>query len=130
MPPVRFLSPAWIAALDEAARANEHLRATPVDPPLVLEQVVTGDEADVAYRIVFDTDGAHVESGADAESTVRLITDATTARAIARGEGAALQAFLDGTIRIEGQVGRLLEQRDLFARLDDVFAGVRAATEW
>jgi hypothetical protein len=126
---VRFLSDEWLDALDAAVRREPRFRTTSGD--LVIQQTVTGTEwGDVTYRIELGPDGGRVAVGAVLDPTVALATDLETAQRTARGEAAALHAVLDGRIRIEGDVARLLEVRESLAQPDDTFAAVRAVTEW
>ena len=57
---------------------------------------------------------------------VRLETDYATAVALARGETNAQAALADGRLRVSGDVARLAAHASALARLDDLFAAVRA----
>ena len=57
---------------------------------------------------------------------VCLETDYATAVALARGEMNAQAALADGRLRVSGDVARLAAHAAALARLDDVFAAVRA----
>lgn len=129
-----YLSPAWVAALDQAARADEQLAAATADVALVLEQQVTGGpEGDVTYHLTFDhgtvsagTGGA--PSPADA-AVVRFTLDHETALGIARGTGSAQQAFMAGALQVGGDLRVLLDHQVVLSALHDVFAAVREQTD-
>jgi len=124
-----FLSPAWIAALDRAAAADEALAAATADVELVIEQRVTRDDGPATtYHVVLDHGTASVRPGPAPEPTVRFSQDAATARAIAAGERSAQRAFMAGDLQVGGDVRVLLDHAPLFAALGDTFAAVRADT--
>ncbi len=112
MPKYAFLSPDWI----EAARVvkQEHAHAAPapstsVRMNLVVEQMPFGEPTVDAH---LDTSAGAIElelghlEGAD----VKVSLDYTTAKAIlVDGDGqAAMQAFMAGRIRVEGDMAKLL----------------------
>lgn len=126
MPP--FLSDAWLAALDAAAKADDELRAAAAEADLVVQQVVTGAGADggeVAYVLVLTADEVAVRAGRVEEPTVTFTQALPTAVAIASGERSAQQAFIDGDLRVGGDVGALAARHRALTRLGDVFAAAR-----
>jgi hypothetical protein len=122
-----YLSDEWIEALDAAARADDELQAAATEADLVVQQVVVDDEgAEVAaWYVVLTADEVAVRSGRTDDFTVRFTQSRATAEAIALGERAALQAFIDGEVRIGGDVNALATRHRALARLGDVFATVR-----
>jgi putative sterol carrier protein len=128
---VRYLSDAWLAALDEAVRRDPGLRAAAGTARLVVQQTVTGTEhGDVVYRVQLRDGEARVLPGPDAEADVQLSADAETATGIARGQLAAQDAFMQGRLRIGGDVTRLLGHQAVFASVTDVAAALRDETDW
>jgi putative sterol carrier protein len=128
-----FLSPAWIGELDLAARRNDALRALGSDDePFVLgQEVIAADhDAAVGWTLVVDGDGARVEPQLRPDPQVVLRTDADTLAGIAQGTLSAQQAFVDGRIRLGGDVRVLIDRVAVLAGLGDVFAAVRADTTW
>lgn len=115
-------------ALDAAARADDELRAAAAEADLVVQQVVVDDDgAEVAaWTVVLTEDEVAVRSGHVEDFTVRFTQTRATAEAIARGELAALEAFIDGDLRIGGDVNALAERHRVLGRLGDVFAAVRS----
>lgn len=124
-----FLSPAWIDALDRAARETTGLAAVAAPAPLVVEQRVrrpAGDE--VVYYLTFGTGGARVVAGAAPEPDLVLVTDLETAWALAQGATNAQQAVAAGRLTLRGRAERLRAAGEGLRALGDVFAAVRAAT--
>jgi hypothetical protein len=103
-----FASDDWIG---ERAR---RLAAIEVDPALTLRIEQWIDDA-AAWTITVAGGRASMTAGAVGEPDIRLLADATTAEAIHRGSLSAQRAFLDGTLRIGGDVSPLLEHRRALA---------------
>ena len=107
-----FLSPEWI----EAARAiREELKgkATTTPPPFRMNQVVTGVPfGDGTINSHTDTtsgdlvmDLGHIEG---AEVTVTLPYDTARAILVDGDQQAAMQAFMSGQIKVEGDLSKLM----------------------
>ena len=126
---MRYLSGEWIEALDAAARNHDGLRAAARGADLVLQQTITDGER-VTYRIELRDGEVRVRSGPIEAPTVSLSTDRATAASIARGEASAQVAFMNGDLRLGGNMSALLDHHELLAGLDDVFAQVRDRTDW
>jgi hypothetical protein len=121
-----FLSAAWIAELDAAARAATDVT---VDGSLIVEQVVreAGGDA-VRYQVGVGPGGVTVTAGAPEPADVVLITDPVTARALHEGALRAQDALASGALKVRGRPEALAGRADLLAHLDHAFAPVRALT--
>jgi len=122
---VTFLSDAWIAQIDDAARAASDLAA---DPPFTVETLVHGADGDTGYQVRFGADGATVTARGAGPADVVLVTDRATAWALHRGEVRAQEAFARGVLKVRGRPELLAAQGDLLAALDRALAPVRAGT--
>jgi hypothetical protein len=121
-----FLSPAWIAELDAAARAADDLA---VDEALVVGQVVhDAPGGDVTYQVCFGPAGAGVTAGAPRPADVTLVTDRATARALHEGSWRAQDALAAGALKVNGRPEVLAGRAELLAALDRAFLSVRADT--
>ena len=105
-----FLSDAWLAALDESARALDVPSGV---APFVVEQVVTDvrGRGEVRYQVVFAAEGVRIRRETDELADVSFATDAETAAGIARGETNAQHALAAGRFRVAGNVGTLVSHR-------------------
>ncbi len=124
---MEYLSPEWLAAAHEALGV-----VTPVDADVVVAYTVTGDgdDADVAYAVRLGPGrvGTSTDPGAVADADVSFALLRSSAEAIARGERSASSAFLDGELRLGGDINVLLEHARTLADVDDVLAGLRPGT--
>jgi putative sterol carrier protein len=123
-----FLSAEWLSELDAAARSA----SAPADLRLVVQQVVVDDDgAELASYAVRIADGAvQVTPGRADDADVTFTQDQATAAAIARGELAAQRAFLDGHLRVGGDLTRVLDGARQLLGLVDVFGAARTGTTW
>ena len=121
-----FLSDAWVAELDAAARAADDLG---VDPALVVEQVVRrGDGTDTGYQVQFGPDGASVTGVGARPADVVLVTDVDTAWALHQGLLRAQDAFARGALKVRGRPEVLTGRGELLAAFERAVATVRAGT--
>ncbi|HEY3672123.1 MAG TPA: hypothetical protein VGN51_14410 [Acidimicrobiia bacterium] len=122
---VEFLSDAWIAQIDAAARAAEELRA---DPPFSVGTLVHGADGDAGYQVRFDVDGASITGLGDGVPDVVLVTDPATAWALHQGAVRAQDAFARGALKLRGRPELLAAHADLLATLERALAPARAST--
>jgi SCP-2 sterol transfer family len=137
---VAFLSPEWLALLDEAARARGELPNLSPGQRLVLQADVTGAPGapgrpgvpggPVSYQVEFRPAGARVRPGTPEPPDLVVTTDYETAGGLASGAANAQAALMDGRIAVRGDVDRVGAARELLAELHDLFARVRAVTEF
>jgi hypothetical protein len=123
-----FLSDAWIARLDRAARAADGLEA---DPPFTVATLVRGRDGERGYRVCFAVDGASVTGPGHphvAEADVELVTDPATAWALHLGTLRAQDAFAAGLMKVRGRAELLAAHGDLLVALERALAPVRAET--
>jgi len=123
----RFLTPEWIAALDEAARDL----AVPAGVRLTIQQVVTAageGGGEVRYHLVVDDGRLRVHPGDAPAADVTLVQSQEVAAALSRGELNAQQALGAGQLKLRGDIGRLAREGRALTAVEDVFAAVRAAT--
>jgi hypothetical protein len=125
-----FLSPQWLRELTNAAATSESLHRAAIGIALSVGHRVTGGpDGDVEYRVRFARGVVEVLPG-PGPSDLTVEQPYATAAAISRGELTASEAFATGLLRLGGQPRLLADHREAFARLDDVFATVRARTTY
>jgi hypothetical protein len=134
---VRFLSPEWIDALDDAVRSDAGLRDATAGVRLTVEQHVTDDgdgdgdgDGEVVYHLVVDDGRVAVSPGVAGNPDVTFVQDRPTAAAIGAGTATAQDAFMSGRLRVSGDVPLLIRCKDALRRLDHALAGVRNRTTY
>jgi hypothetical protein len=119
-----FLTAAWLADLDAAGRRA----GVPLGVRLIVQQVIPDgpDGHELAY-VVEVADGAiSVHPGRADHPDVTFTQDHATALAIHRGELSAQAAFIEGRLRLGGDLRAVLDRAGPLATIDDVFAAARA----
>ena len=106
---VERFSPAWIEALDAAARDVEG-----TEERFVIQQVVD----DAAWHVVLGPEGVRVRPGTAQDADVTFTQDRATAEAVASGELSASTALTTGRLTVRGATSKLTDHRHALARLD------------
>jgi putative sterol carrier protein len=126
---VRYLSLAWIDAVDQAVASNEPIQELVPAHEIGVTQVVTdGPEGDVTYHLQVGGGAIAFAAGPADPEHVRMEQSWDTAVAVATGSLNAQEAFVSGQIRLHGDQQRLLDSQPLFGALDSVFKAVREET--
>ena len=129
---MRFLSPAWFAAVQEAVAASPGVTTATKGVSLRLLQVVTGGpDGDVAYLVAVEDGSVSITPGPpDVEADVTLATEWGSAVAIATGALAPHDAFTTGRLLVRGDTEVLRTQAPALAGLDAAFDAVRSRTTY
>jgi hypothetical protein len=126
---VRYLSPEWLAAAADAIAHDAGLQGAAADISLILEQTVTdGPDGTVSWHIVLHRGTARLVPGSAAQADLRFTTTWSTACAVALGELAAPTAFLEGRLRVGGNLTLLVGQQQKLSSIDDVLGDLRSVT--
>ena len=127
---MKYLSPEWMAAAGRALAADPALAAALGDLRLTIEQHVhDGPDGDVAWHVAVAGGRVALTPGpapAASPADLRFTTDYATAAAIAAGDLAAQRAFVEGRLRVGGDLSLLLAHHRALAAVDDALAPVRA----
>jgi hypothetical protein len=119
-----FLTDEWLDELAGVARGAS------VDPTLHLrvQQVVPDgpDGREVAYVVEVGGGTVSVHRGRRDGVDLTFTQDLATAQAIHRGELSAQAAFMEGRLRLGGDLRAVIDRAGALAAIDDVFAGARA----
>ena len=99
-------------------RLRTRLRSVELDPALTLaiearvDALGPSDGLPSIWHLVVADGSATVHDGPHDAPDLRLAADAATVAAIVDGRTAAARAFLDGRLRVEGDLTTLLAARD------------------
>jgi SCP-2 sterol transfer family len=127
---VHYLSPDWMEAARLAIAGDASLRGATAGVRLTVEHVVTGGpQGTIRWHIVIDDGKVGLDDGPAVGPDLRFTTDYNTAAKIARGELGAQRAFVEGRLRVGGDLGALIRHQRALSTIDDALAGVRARTQ-
>jgi putative sterol carrier protein len=120
-----------LAAAAEAIAHDPTLREAAADLDLTLEQTVAdGPEGTVCWHVVLRNGRARLVDGPVSSADLRFTTTWDVAREIARGDLPAPTAFMDGHLRVGGDLTLLLRHHRKLAAVDDVLSALRSKTSW
>ncbi len=119
-----FLTPAWIARLDEVVASAAELADLDADP-LVVEAQVTTPEASVTYHLVLGPGPARIHPGAAGEPDLTLVLTVEAARRLHEGTANAQVCLADGTLRLRGNPEVLSRRAAALARAGGLLAAFR-----
>ncbi|HVM39707.1 MAG TPA: SCP2 sterol-binding domain-containing protein [Acidimicrobiia bacterium] len=123
---VQFLTPEWAAALEHEANASDGVRAATEGVDLTVQADIPGAE----YAVAFRNGSVTVHWGRLEHPDVTLVSSRETAEALSRGTINAQQAFVDGRLRLRGDLAKLTAARQALLRLGDAFASLRSRTRY
>jgi putative sterol carrier protein len=107
---VKFLSEEWAQAITDALNSSEAFQKAATGQQAKIQQVVTDSpDGEVKYYFKLESGSADVALGelADAEATISQNYD--TAAAINRSELNAQNAFMQGKLKISGNMMKLMQ---------------------
>ena len=123
---MQYLSAEWLEAARRALAAAGDPGDAVADVALTVEQVVDA----TTFHITLDHGKVTLADGPAAAPDLRLTTDYATAAAVAAGELTAQRAFVEGRLRVGGDLSLLITHQRALAAVDDALAGVRARTTY
>ncbi len=128
---VQYLSDEWMDEANAALAANP-ISIDPTDEERVLLQydVTGGPGGKRRYAVVFADGAVTLDPGTHKDASASFTLDYDVAVQIARGELSAQAAFMQGSLKLGGDVMVLVRQHALLDGLDDVLADLRSRTEY
>ena len=123
---IKFLTEEWATTMTEKLNASDDFKSAAANQQVKLQQVVTDtpDGGESKYYFTIDGGAAQVALGeiSDAEATITQNYD--TAVAINKQELNAQNAFMQGKIKISGNMMKLMQLQGVFTAMpkavDDV----------
>lgn len=123
---VKFLSEEWANSITEALNSSDEFKTASSGQQANLQQVVTDvpDGGEVKYYFKVGEGNAEVSLGelADAEATLTQSYD--VAAALSKGELNGQQAFMQGKLKISGNMMKLMQLQGVFNALPNAVRGV------
>ncbi len=90
--------------------------------------VIDGPRGPIRWHVTIDDGRVGLIEGPAVAPDLRFTTDYATAAQIAGGALGAQRAFVEGRLRLGGDLGVLIRHHKALSTIDDVLAGVRART--
>ncbi len=123
---VKFLTEEWASAMTDALNSSDDFKSAAGSQQVKLQQVVTDtpDGGEGKYYFVLDNGSAQVSLGelSDAEATISQNYE--TAVAITKSELNAQNAFMQGKLKISGNMMKLMQLQGVFNTMPRAVSGV------
>lgn len=122
---VKFLSQEWAEAMTNSLNDSDAFKSAAGGQSTKLQQVVTDvDGGEVKYYFVLDNGTAEVSLGEikGAEATVTQNYD--TAAGLQKGEVNAQQAFMQGKLKVSGNMMKLMQLQGVIGAMPKAVADV------
>jgi putative sterol carrier protein len=124
----RYLSPEWFAQVNASLAASA---APDGDVHVVVQQLVTGGpEGDVAFALTVDGGEVRFQPGAVERADATISEDYDTAAALYRGEVDLRDAFLDGRVKVRGNMSALITHQHVLVGIAPLADAVRGTTTY
>ena len=123
---VKFLTEEWGDKVREALGSSEAVQNAVKGVNLTIQQVVTDvpDQGEVKYWTKFNDGAIDGGIGEAADADVTIAQSYETASAMNRGELNAQAAFMQGKLKVTGNMGKLLQHQGAIQALGPVMQSV------
>lgn len=122
---VQYLTEEWAQAVTEALNSSEEFKSAAAGQSAKLQQVVTGaPQGDVKYYFNLENGQATVALGELEGAEATITQDYDTAVALDKGELNPQQAFMQGKLRITGNMMKLMQLQGVISALPKAAASV------
>lgn len=123
----KFLSQEWADDALAALNGSDDVRGAIKGVQLCIQQVVTGaPDGEVSYWTKIDDGAVSGAIGAASDADVTITQDYDTAVAMNKGDLNAQAAFMQGKLKVTGNMGKLLQNQGAMQALGPVLASVPA----
>ncbi len=121
----RFLSEDWAREATAAAGASADLQEATKDVDLTMQQSVSGaPDGEATFFTRFRNGETTLGIGEAPDADIKITFDYETASEMDRGEVNAQAAFMQGRLKITGNMGKLLQNQDAVSALQQVLASL------
>ena len=128
---VTYLSDEWMERAGSALAADQALADATTDLDLTLAyEVAGGPGGKRSYALRFDHGTVALQPGPHPDAPVSFSLDYDTAVAIARGDLSAQAAFMQGRLKLGGDVTVLIRDGGALDGVHDALGPLRADTEF
>lgn len=125
----KFLSTEWLDEMSAVAQRSHGKTDAITGVRLCMQEVVIGnDGVETRYYLVIEDGALRCQAGDAPAPDVTLTQDYETAAALHRGDISAQQAFIDGRLKVSGNVALVAQHAETFTTLSNVFTELRDRT--
>lgn len=122
---VKFLSEEWAQAMAEAVNADSTFQSVADGVELTVQQEVSGaPDGDVKYFIGIKDGQAFAEIGEGEGADLTVSQDYDTAVAIAKGDLNLQNAFMQGKVRVTGNLAKAMQYQPQLQSLEGAIGGI------
>ena len=122
---VTFLTQQWAGEVTQALNASADFRTAAAGKQVRLQQVVTdAPQGETKYYFTLEEGAAEVGLGELADADATVTQDYATASAISRGEVGPQQAFMQGRLKITGNMMKLLQLQGVLGTMPNAVKGL------
>jgi len=116
---VKFLSEEWAKEMTNALNSSDEFKQAAASQQVKLQQVVTDtpDAGEVKYYFTLEGGNAEVSLGEIADAEATISQNYETAVAINKQELNAQQAFMQGKLKISGNMMKLMQLQSVFTAM-------------
>ena len=113
---VKFLSEEWATTMTEALNSSDDFKKAAAGQQVKLQQVVTDtpDGGETKYYFTLDGGNAQVGLGEIADAEATITQNYGTAVAIVKQELNAQNAFMQGKLKVSGNMMKLMQLQGVF----------------
>jgi putative sterol carrier protein len=122
---VTFLTQQWAQEVTQALNASTDFRTAAAGKQVRLQQVVSGGpQGETKYYFTLEEGAAEVGIGELSDADATVTQDYATASAISRGEVGPQQAFMQGQLKITGNMMKLLQLQGVLGTMPNAVRGL------
>ena len=123
---VKFLSEEWASEMTERLNSSDEFKSAAGNQQVKLQQVVTDAPAggETKYYFTLENGQAQVGLGEVSDADATLTQTYETAAAITKSELNAQQAFMQGKLKISGNMMKLMQLQNVFNAMPKAAEGV------
>ena len=123
---VKFLSDDWATTMTEALNSSDEFKQAASGQQVKLQQVVTDtpDGGESKYYFQIDDGKAQIGLGEMSDAEATITQNYETAVAIVKQELNAQNAFMQGKLKISGNMMKLMQLQGVFNAMPKAAAGI------
>lgn len=123
---IKFLTEEWAKEMTNALNSSEEFKQAAANQTVKLQQVVTDtpDGGEAKYYFTLEGGNAEVSLGEISDAEATISQNYETATAINKQELNAQQAFMQGKLKISGNMMKLMQLQGVFAAMPKAVSDV------